>query len=1075
MAPKRAVSVDSDIEDRSREGSQASKRARTEDVAANEPEDSKPFAKGKRRRAADDDDDEEEDMVGPTTPDEDEEKKFEEEHEEEIRERLMSKGKTQGGIAEMGIIESLEMHQFMCHKYLTFSFGPQINFIIGGKSAVLSALTVALGGKATSTGRGSGLKSFIREGQAVSEVSVSLKNQGEEAYKPKEYGKSIVITRRFTKEGSSSYKIKSRDGKVISTKREELSAICDHMNIQVDNPMNILTQDSSFLFRRLDDRCFRQFLSASQPSDKYRFFLRGTQLSQLSEEYQTCLENISQTQKVLKRKSEVIPDLEDALKEASTRFEEAAKAREQRHRADELKKELAWAHVATKEQEMKTKFEEVAQLTRRVPKIQEKLEKAEADFDSASQSVAKYEEDLQNLGEVKDLTSKRNDLGLQLKANKAKISQFKDDEKQISNSIAGLNIQIAGLEEQIRQELQRIESYTQGKREETNRKLEKAQADLTAAERQLQDIKEKRAAKIQQAEATKEEGLKFTADRDRLQHRIVETQEQLRRCGEREQNKLAPYGRDMNRVLEAIQRTRWYGQKPVGPFGLYVTLKDPERWAGFAVTDARDQSTLSKILKSHGNNNCQIVISEVDLFDYSAGEPPESFLTVLRALNVSDAYVLRILINQARIESTFLAPSPVGRGGVAWSADSFRVQRFPFEGGGQSSTLPRLSDNRGDPRHQLFTGDNVEKEKKRWSDEIHNLQQEWSMTAKKLKEIESEYNRLQGEIRALQKEGDNVSKNARSFKMVRDALQEEANEDLPVGIQALQDAKKRTEVEHLQRPLLEEQNRIKGEIAEFENRRSAIGKSIETAVEARMKAQNAKIHYAAKLEEEQKNVSDAEDVAKNLQDEFEAWSAKAEEYCERYPRPRKADEVQRLLDGVQTALREREKRHALRRSVKTRLTKWHEFRRHIALRCKVYFSYHLSNRGYYGKVLFDHVNGTLQLKVQTDDQTATQTSREKDPRSLSGGEKSFSTICLLLSLWESIGCPIRCLDEFDVFMDAVNRRISMKMMIDTANSSNRKQYVLITPQDMTNINIGNTVRVHRMTDPERGQGVLAFQ
>ena len=35
------------------------------------------------------------------------------------------------GIAEMGIIEALEMHQFMCHKYLTFSLGPQINFIIG--------------------------------------------------------------------------------------------------------------------------------------------------------------------------------------------------------------------------------------------------------------------------------------------------------------------------------------------------------------------------------------------------------------------------------------------------------------------------------------------------------------------------------------------------------------------------------------------------------------------------------------------------------------------------------------------------------------------------------------------------------------------------------------------------------------------------------------------------------------------------------------------------------------------------------------------------------------------------------
>ena len=77
---------------------------------------------------------------------------------------------------------------------------------------------------------------------SVAEVTVQLKNQGEEAFRPQDFGKSIVITRRFTKDGSSSYKIRSKDGKLISTKREDLQAICDHMNIQVDNPMNILTQ-----------------------------------------------------------------------------------------------------------------------------------------------------------------------------------------------------------------------------------------------------------------------------------------------------------------------------------------------------------------------------------------------------------------------------------------------------------------------------------------------------------------------------------------------------------------------------------------------------------------------------------------------------------------------------------------------------------------------------------------------------------------------------------------------------------------------------------------------------------------
>jgi structural maintenance of chromosomes protein 6 len=76
----------------------------------------------------------------------------------------------------------------------------------------------------------------------VAEVTISLKNQGDEAYKPDEYGKSIVITRRFTKTGQSTWKIKSKDGRTISTKKEELNAICDHMNLQADNPMSILTQ-----------------------------------------------------------------------------------------------------------------------------------------------------------------------------------------------------------------------------------------------------------------------------------------------------------------------------------------------------------------------------------------------------------------------------------------------------------------------------------------------------------------------------------------------------------------------------------------------------------------------------------------------------------------------------------------------------------------------------------------------------------------------------------------------------------------------------------------------------------------
>ena len=71
--------------------------------------------------------------------------------------------------ADNGIIEEVLCVNFMCHVKLRVKLGPLINFIIGhngsGKSAVLTALTLCLGGRATTTNRGQNLKSFIKEGQ----------------------------------------------------------------------------------------------------------------------------------------------------------------------------------------------------------------------------------------------------------------------------------------------------------------------------------------------------------------------------------------------------------------------------------------------------------------------------------------------------------------------------------------------------------------------------------------------------------------------------------------------------------------------------------------------------------------------------------------------------------------------------------------------------------------------------------------------------------------------------------------------------------------------------------------------
>lgn len=65
--------------------------------------------------------------------------------------------------------------------------------------------------------------------------------------------------------------------------------------------------------------------------------------------------------------------------------------------------------------------------------------------------------------------------------------------------------------------------------------------------------------------------------------------------------------------------------------------------------------------------------------------------------------------------------------------------------------------------------------------------------------------------------------------------------------------------------------------------------------------------------------------------------------------------------------------------------------------------------------------------------------------SLSGGERSKTLVCLINSLWKIQQPPLRCLDEWDVFLDAVARKQIEGMLVTTALSTGH-QYFFISPQ-----------------------------
>lgn len=79
---------------------------------------------------------------------------------------------------------------------------------------------------------------------------------------------------------------------------------------------------------------------------------------------------------------------------------------------------------------------------------------------------------------------------------------------------------------------------------------------------------------------------------------------------------------------------------------------------------------------------------------------------------------------------------------------------------------------------------------------------------------------------------------------------------------------------------------------------------------------------------------------------------------------------------------------------------------------------YLRRKRFRGCIKLHYPEELMELKVWLDGEST------KDMKSLSGGERSFITACFMLALARVISSPFHCMDEFDVFMDAIIRRVS---------------------------------------------------
>lgn len=207
-------------------------------------------------------------------------------------------------------------------------------------------------------------------------MTVKIKNRSDSAYQHEVYGNTIIVERHFSRAGSSSFKLKSATGRLVSNRKADLDEICDYFALQIDNPMNVLTQDMA-----------RQFLNNSTPIDKYRFFFKGTQLEALDADYLLIEQSINQITLDLGNASGDAKDYEEAATKAKALLVLAEQQDTLREKIKGFGDQMAWAQV--EEQEAKV-LDWDNQLSEAAEKIEvTKVEEAKVtdSFEAAHQAL----------------------------------------------------------------------------------------------------------------------------------------------------------------------------------------------------------------------------------------------------------------------------------------------------------------------------------------------------------------------------------------------------------------------------------------------------------------------------------------------------------------------------------------------------------------------------------------------------------------------------------------------------------------------------------------------------------------
>ncbi|XP_043653580.1 structural maintenance of chromosomes protein 6 [Drosophila teissieri] len=1026
-----------------------------------------------------------------------------------------------------GKVISMRLTNFMCHSNLFIEFGPNINFLVGnngsGKSAVITALALGLTSSARATNRASSIQKLIKNGEASATISITLCNAGLRPFKADVFGPHLTVVRQI-RHSSSTYDLQDARGRSVSKKVAEIRRMLLCFGINVENPIFVLNQEAAreFLKELEPASNYKLLMKATQldvcTSSLTECHAQRRHFTQDLEQLEKKRDVVSKQVEAEEEKVSILKDKEIVkvkLEQCKTKLAWMAVTHYQ-NELDKLEHSIKLIENKKAKLEQTTSKKESTQAT-----MTQQLKEFEA---SKNQILATYNTQDEKLRTAKkavqDLLFKASQVKAQIGNAERRMREdqhaYDECEKLIGNYHADFN----RVKEQREEHANKMETLKK-QVADSEQIIAQLREDQQQIKRDINSVQER-------VDAVKNERIQLHKSKQNISWEIEalsrNKSNKLSVYGEQAIQVVHALrtqyaGSNMHRMPRGP-----LGQYISAPNPKYRDLIENQLMSclrSYIVSSDRERQSLRALLqnKFQGGNMPTIITSPFTdrVYDVSRNkvQPTTPNTTVLiDEISCDDPVVMNYLIDMLRIETVLVTESKETAEFLTSDTENVppNLTRVLVPNLGLEyipSPNYAVYSTRITPARYIHI--NVD-------DRIRQLQMEQSELQEKEASLEIDYMQhrraLENTQQMISKKstmiGQHQSRNQKAMQQIME-LQNFDYQELPEYDRLkshLADSGEKIEKCRAERETLQEQlvsiqeSKAELESTEAAERRALDGihkklSTLDTEVsDVVSKIRSLDLHYEENtrnfqktLELEKKMLGEKKTVLNELEKareeaektgEFVATTQSEEKIREAISRYKSKikqveqlnynhEEVERGLAELRDELGLQARHLAvvdsvikkLRMAYHQRAQLFQRSRHHYFTMVQFQFEQALAMRQF--RVSFETSDKEKTWKINVFPPSGNETS---NTRSLSGGERSFTTVSLLKGLWSTSDHPFYFLDEYDVFTDEVNRKFITEILIGEGLEWMSRQYCFLTPQD-TRVEASNLITVHKLEAPER--------